>query len=70
MEPVKLKTVRPFIIDSVCLADTGIHPQDDDKVGEYLKNKVGDLIEKACEESENEKLPLVRLKVSSGNVRA
>ena len=63
LEPVKLKSVRPMVIDSVCLADTGINPQDGDKVEKYLKNKVEVLIEDACKESENDKLPLVRLKV-------
>ena len=63
MEPVKLKSVRPFILDSVSLADSGIHPQDDDKVERYLTEKVNNLIEKAKEGSANDKLPLIRLKV-------
>ena len=63
MEPVKLQSVRPFILDSACLADTGIHPQDADKVEADLTDKVNDLIEKAKEGSTNDKLPLVKLKV-------
>ena len=63
MEPVKLRTVRPFILDAVSLSDSGIHPQDDEKVEAYLTQKVNELIEKAKEDSTNDKLPLVRLKV-------
>lgn len=61
MEPIKLKSVRPFVMDSLCLSDTGIHPQDNDEVETYLTEKVKDLIDSAS--TENEKLPLVRLKV-------
>ena len=66
MEPVRLRTVRPFIMDAVCLADEvpKIDPQDTAKVEEHLQKKVEDLIKKACNESENGKAPLVRLKVS------
>ncbi len=63
MEPLKLTSVRPFVMDAVCLADTRIHPQDDVKVDSYLTKKVHDLVEAAKEGCENEKLPLVRLKV-------
>ena len=64
LDPVKLRTVRPLILDSVCLSDTGIHPQNNDKVESYLTEKVTELIKKAKRDSSNEKLPLVRLKVS------
>lgn len=63
MEPIKLTTVRPFIMDAVCLADTGIHPQDDKEVESYLRKKVEDLIVRAKGDSSSKKLPLVRLKV-------
>ena len=63
MEPVKLKTVRPFLLESLSLANTGIHPQDNEKVESYLAGKVMNLIERAKRDSENEKLPLIRLKV-------
>ena len=63
MEPVKLKTVRPFILDSVSLSDTGINPQDIEQVESFLTMKVNKLIEKVKAESENDKHPLVRLKV-------
>ena len=63
MDPIKLQTVRPFVMDSVRLCETGIHPQDNDEVEDYLTKKVEDLIEKAKEENESDKQPLVRLKV-------
>ena len=63
MVPVKLETVRPFLLESVSLADTGIHPQDNEKVESYLTEKVTHLIERAKKNSENDKLPIVRLKV-------
>lgn len=63
MDPIKLQTVRPFVMDSVRLCETDIHPQDNDKVEDYLTKKVEDLIEKAKEENESDKQPLVRLKV-------
>ena len=67
MEPIKLTTVRPFIMDAVCLADTGIHPQDDKEVESYLRKKVEDLIVRAKGDSSSKKLPLVRLKVRKKN---
>lgn len=63
MEPIKLKSVRPFVMDAVCLSDTGIHPQNNDGVESYLAEKVNELIDSANEECDNGKLPLVRLKV-------
>lgn len=61
--PVALRTVRPFILDSVSLSDTGIHPQDNDEVESFLTNKVTELVEEARKRGTNDKLPLVRLKV-------
>lgn len=58
-----LKTVRPFILDSVSLSDTGIHPQDNDEVESFLTNKVSELVEEARKRGTNDKRPLVRLKV-------
>ncbi len=63
MDPVKLHSVRPFILDSACLADSGINPQEEDQVENYLADEVDKLIEKAKEGCMNDKLPLVRLKV-------
>ena len=40
MDPVVLKTVRPFEIDNVSLAKTGIHIQDEAAVADYLSEKV------------------------------
>lgn len=64
IEPIPLHSVRPFIIEGIRLKGTGIHPQDDDGVEEYLAQKVADMVDRAAAESEgNDKLPLVRLKV-------
>ena len=66
IEPIPLQTVRPFIIDTVRLKDTGIHCDDSDGVEKYLIERVTDLIDKAVtENTRNDKLPLVRLKVSA-----
>ena len=65
IEPIPLHTIRPFIIEGVRLKDTGIHPLDQDGVEKYLIEKVGDMIERAAADNKsNDKLPLVRLKVS------
>ena len=63
MESIRLRSVRPFLLDSLSLRSTDIHPQDNDRVESYLASKVEDLIEKAQRDSSNNKLPLVRLKV-------
>eukprot|EP00731_Ephydatia_muelleri_P012120 Em0006g1014a len=64
MDPVVLKTVRPFEIDNVSLAKTGIHIQDEAAVADYLSEKVKQLIDKAARENEgSDKKPIVRLKV-------
>ena len=65
MEAIKLKSVRPFVMHSVCLSDTGIHPQNNDGVESYLTEKVNGLIDGANTDCDNGKLPLVRLKVCS-----
>ncbi|KLO15537.1 DNA repair exonuclease [Schizopora paradoxa] len=51
MEPIPLRTVRPFVIDEVCLLDAA---EDEDfdvtdqiVVGKFLRGKVNELIEKA-----------------------
>ena len=64
IDPIPLRSVRPFIIEGVHLRDTGIHPQDEELVEKYLAEKVTDMIDRATAESEgNDKLPLIRLKV-------
>ena len=64
IDPIPLQTVRPFIIEGVRLKDTGIHHQDDAAVEKYLAEKVADMIDRvAAENEDNDKLPLVRLKV-------
>ena len=66
IDPIPLQTVRPFIIEGVHLRDTGIHPQDEAAVEKYLAEKVADMIDRvAAENEDNDKLPLVRLKVRS-----
>lgn len=70
IEPIPLQTVRPFIIDTVRLKDTGIHRDDSEGVEKYLIERVTDLIDKAAtENTRNDKLPLVRLKVSAKKSR-
>jgi len=64
MDPIRLQSVRPFLLEALSLSSTGIHPQDNDRVESYLASKVEDLIEKAKRNRSNDKLPLVRLKVS------
>ena len=44
MDPIVLKSVRPFEIDNVSLAKTGIHIQDEKAVADYLSEKVMALI--------------------------
>ena len=44
MEPVPLKTVRPFVMDTVLLSKTGIHPRDDKQIVTYLVEKVREQI--------------------------
>ena len=40
MESLPLKTVRPFVMDSISLAKTGIPPQEEEQVMSYLSEKV------------------------------
>ena len=70
IEPIPLQTVRPFVIDTVSLKDTGIHHEDDPGLEKYLIERVTDLVDKAAAENRgNDKLPLVRLRVSGKFVR-
>ncbi|KAJ3277861.1 Double-strand break repair protein mre11a, partial [Borealophlyctis nickersoniae] len=73
MQKIRLKTVRPFILDEVALKDvSGLRPTDLRMVNEFLHDKVNELIDKALEEwtevnpgvpeAEFPK-PLIRLKV-------
>ena len=64
MEAVKLRSVRPFIMGSVCLEDSKISPHEEKEVEKFLEEKVKELIRKAKERGTNNKDPLVRLKVS------
>ena len=40
MESTPLKSVRPFVMDNVCLAKTRILTHDEDQVTAYLTEKV------------------------------
>ena len=40
IEPIKLKTVRPFLLDTVTLADSGVSPHETESVLKYLEDKV------------------------------
>ncbi|CUM64212.1 uncharacterized protein PRCAT00001806001 [Priceomyces carsonii] len=72
MEPIRLKSVRPFLMEEVSLLKTGFFPGEASKadVTEYLANKVEDLVHKSAknfQESMNislkPPLPLIRLRV-------
>ncbi|EGC34567.1 hypothetical protein DICPUDRAFT_34779, partial [Dictyostelium purpureum] len=66
-KPFPLNTVRPFIMDSIILSDSKIHPTQQNQIIEWIEEKVEQMITKAKEKFEgkpNEKmLPLIRLKV-------
>ncbi|EJD05327.1 DNA repair exonuclease [Fomitiporia mediterranea MF3/22] len=51
LEPLPLRTVRPFVIDEVCLVEAaeeeGFDVTDQIEVSKFLKRKVNELIEKA-----------------------
>lgn len=40
IDPVPLKTVRPFVMDTVSLSKTDIDPLEHDKISNYLIEKV------------------------------
>ena len=40
IEPIPLQTVRPFVLDTVVLSRTGIHPCQEEEVLSYLTEKV------------------------------
>jgi len=76
MQPIKLKTVRPFLIEDICLADEGMDPEaEDDEIEPELKLRVDRMILKAkkglsrqqlsdLEKGKStEHLPLIRLRV-------
>jgi double-strand break repair protein MRE11 len=67
IEPIKLKTVRPFLLDTVTLADSGVSPHETESVLKYLEDKVQDLIDRGtaelAREPQNPTPPLVRMKV-------
>ena len=40
IDPIPLTTIRPFVMESVCLRKTGIPPPEEERVSEYLSQKV------------------------------
>ncbi|KAM9973645.1 hypothetical protein ACTFIW_010759 [Dictyostelium discoideum] len=66
-KPFPLNTVRPFIMDQIILANSNIHPTQQNDVIQWIEQKVESMIEQAKLKSEgkpNESmLPLIRLKV-------
>ncbi|KAJ3005189.1 Double-strand break repair protein mre11a [Thoreauomyces humboldtii] len=53
VEPIRLRSVRPFIMDEVSLKDiNGLRPTDQKAVNEFLQERVEDLIERAMAEWE------------------
>ncbi|KAK0557253.1 meiotic recombination [Tilletia horrida] len=77
MEPIKLKTVRPFIMDEIDLEKEleklNIKGEDKDRITKFLRGKVNDLVKNAVASWEEEHadddpkpermLPLIRLRV-------
>ncbi len=64
IDPIRLQTIRPFIIESTRLQGSGIHVSDEEGVYAFVTNKVKAMIEKVKEENPStDKIPLVRLKV-------
>eukprot|EP00741_Cyanophora_paradoxa_P025190 tig00000350_g24315.t1 len=69
--PIRLKTVRPFIMEDITLsvAQPPLDPKDTDAVTEYLAEKVEEMIEVAAREHPpdpdypNLHLPLIKLRV-------
>ena len=74
VEPIQLRTVRPFIFDDVCLAEAredGVKLDTKVQITKYLKEQVEQLVTRAnqmWDEShgpeEERMLPLIRLRVS------
>jgi len=73
LEPIPLKTARPFIYDQIELSQTGIE-KDDAAVLKYIEEKIDKMIERNIEERKelsskskvelpNEMIPLLRLKI-------
>lgn len=66
-KPFPLNTVRPFIMDQIILANSNIHPTQQNDVIQWIEQKVESMIEQAKLKSQgkpNESmLPLIRLKV-------
>lgn len=76
LNPIKLKTVRPFIFESIDMIDYvdeyGLDEIDaSEKVWEIAKNKVEEMISKAQEKLSGDErqpqLPLIRLRISYTN---
>eukprot|EP01091_Cochliopodium_minus_P003586 TRINITY_DN13578_c0_g1_i1.p1 TRINITY_DN13578_c0_g1~~TRINITY_DN13578_c0_g1_i1.p1 ORF type:complete len:661 (-),score=218.68 TRINITY_DN13578_c0_g1_i1:4-1737(-) len=68
IDPIPLKTVRPFILESVILSqESELDPTDMKGTESWLMGKVEEMIEKVTEECENDMKPLVRLKVDYTN---
>lgn len=40
IEPIPLQTVRPFVMDTVSLSKTDIHPEETEAILSYLSEKV------------------------------
>ena len=71
--PIKLQSVRPFVMDDVSLADAGgdVDINSEEDVIEFLANQVNDLIERAkADFPKSDAIPLIRLRVDcTGGVR-
>lgn len=67
MQKLELKTVRQFMMDDVVLANTGFSDTEEDKIYEYLTEKVEQMISEAetlhTGHEKQPRIPLVRVKV-------
>ncbi|EGG14929.1 DNA repair exonuclease [Cavenderia fasciculata] len=66
-KPYPLNTIRPFVLDTITLADSKINPTENEEIATFLENKVEAMIimakEKAAGKPSENLLPLIRLKV-------
>eukprot|EP01130_Rhizamoeba_saxonica_P004058 TRINITY_DN1674_c0_g1_i11.p2 TRINITY_DN1674_c0_g1~~TRINITY_DN1674_c0_g1_i11.p2 ORF type:complete len:601 (-),score=141.20 TRINITY_DN1674_c0_g1_i11:1910-3712(-) len=64
LQSISLKTVRPFMFDTIVLETENVDPDDPDQMEEFLAEKVEVMIDKSkAEYTDNSLLPLIRLRV-------
>jgi double-strand break repair protein MRE11 len=60
---IKLKTVRPFVMEELVLGNSRLNSKNDKQVTKFLIDKVEEMIEKSQELKSSSLLPLIRLRV-------